>query len=393
MNVAEFKDNLSAMLHGGTLNKVRNLGGAMQRAATTMLSQIDPIDTERTTGLSNSVHDNLFNYSLPSDFKKIIDLYPQSRRTTHDTANRVLAEKFDLRKALSDKTISIEGSEGDKILRVSWKTRQPKTLNELNTVTSNGTWGAVNGATNIKSDSIDYVSGSGSLKFDVVTNGDGVQNSTMSAVDLTDEDEVGDITVWFKIKNATDLAKISQITLSWGSSVSNYWTNSQSEQADGTAFRVGWNQVLLPWSTATETGTVNPAAITYIKFVPTVSGAIEQIRLDNIMCSIGKSFDVKYYSKYIIKNSSGTWINKTTSDDDVIILDNDALQIYLLETFIQCAHQIEGSDSTYDITFAKNELGQVAKNGLYAKYAREYPSQSKKPASSYGTITTHRHFR
>lgn len=389
MTIAEFKDNLSAMLHGGSLNKVRNIESAMQRAANTLLTKIDPIDTMRTTALSQAVHDDVYNYSLPSDYKKIIDLLPQDERELSDTTTRLYAERFDLRKELSTKRISIEGSEGSKMIRINWRSRQAKTINELNSPTANGTWSAVGTASNILEDDIDYVSGSGSVRFDSAASGDGIQNTTMSAVDLTDEDEQADFWVRFKIKNSTDLGELTSVSLVWGNDLTTaYWTGvAQTTQADGTAFKVGWNEIKVPWSTATETGTVDPAAIDSLSIAFATSAAITQIKIDYITCSIGRNFDIKYYSKYLLKNSSGTWIAKTSSDDDTIVLDSDAIQLYLLETLIVIAHQIEGADSLFDINWAKSEL-----EVLYRRYKAEFPSMSKKALTFYGSATTGRHW-
>jgi hypothetical protein len=389
MTVAEFKDNLSAMLHGGTLNKVRNFDAVMQRSANVLLSKIDPIDTIRTVALANTVHDDIYNYSLPSDYRKLIDLIPQNKRETSDMANRNLAQRFDVRKKLADKTISIEGSEGTKIIRINWRSRQPKVLNEVNSVTANGTWAIVGTASGLVADEVDYVSGSGSLRFDIGATGDGIQNTSMSAVDLSDEDEVADFFVWFKVKNAADLANLNSVTLVWGNDLTTaYWTGTaQTTQADGTAFKVGWNQIKVPWSTATETGTVAPSTIDSARVTFNVDAAISDIRVDNITCSIGRNFDIKYYSKFLLQNSTGTWITKTTSDDDSIVLDSDAIYLYQLETLIAAAHQMEGSDSTFDISFAKGEL-----DTLYKRYKAEYPSQALKALSYYGEPTTRRHW-
>lgn len=382
MQVADFKNNLTGLLHSGTLNKVRNFEDAIQRAANTMLSKIDPIDTMRTISLSQTIHDDVYNYSLPSDFKKIIDLYPQNRRNQLDSTNRNYVERFDLRKKLTDKTISIEGSEGSKVIRINWRSRRPKTLNELNTLTANGTWSVVAAASNLVKDDIDYVSGSGSLRVDLSATGDGIQNTTMTAIDLTDEDEQGDFWVRFKIKNSADLAKFTNLILIWGNDLTtNYWTGvAQTAQADGTAFKVGWNEVKIPWSTATETGTVAPATIDSLKVTCAITAAITQVKFDNITCSLGRNFDIKYYSKFLLKNSAGTWLTKTTDITDEIVLDSDAIQIYLLEAFIACAHQIEGSDSVNDINFAKMEL-----EALYERYKISYPSQSKQAINYYGS--------
>ncbi|MCK5027959.1 MAG: hypothetical protein KAS07_06065, partial [Candidatus Pacebacteria bacterium] len=102
--------------------------------------------------------------------------------------------------------------------------------------------------------------------------------------------------------------------------------------------------------------------------------------------SIGSQFDIKYYSKYLIKNSAGTWITRTTDDDDTVVLDNDAIQILLLEDLIAAAHQIEGADSGFDIGWAKKELygEDLRDTGLYAKYRSRYSSQAKKEVAYYG---------
>lgn len=403
MRVGEFKDHVTAMLHGGTLKRVRNFEGAMQRAANVMLARIDPIDTMRTLPLSNTVHNNEFNYALPSDFKKLIDLYPQVRRNLWDTANRTLAERFDMRKMLVNKTISIEANNGMKLIRINWKTHQAKVVNAMDTLTQTGTWAAFGSATNVKVNTTDFVSGNGSIQFNLVVTGDGLQNSTMPVVDLTNENGIGDFFLWFKVQNQADLDKLTSVSLVWGNDVSaNFWTGvAQTAQVDGTPFQVGWNQVMFPWSTATQTGSVNPATIDSLNPTFTTTGAINNILVDNITCSLGRNFELKEYSKYVLQNTDGLWIPRTTDDDDVIIIDDDAIQIYILETVIACAQQMEGSDAGADVAWCESELWgppmkrgfSSPKSGLYTKYKAEYPSQSKKAISSYGSPTTRRFLR
>lgn len=379
MTIQDVKSNLSAMLHGGTLNKVRSIDLLLERSANNLLSKIDPIDTERVAALSSVVHDDIYNYTLPSDYKKIIDLYPQDDRNSYDLAGRVYAASFDLSKAITEKTITIEGSEGSKILRINWRSRQGKTLHTMNSVTSNGTWSAVGTTSNIEANTIFKVSGSASIQFDLATSGDGIQNNSMTAVDLTDEDEVADVFVWVYFRSITNLTSLTGV---WGNDLTtNYWTSvAQTTQADGTSFKVGWNLIKFPWSTATETGTVTPSTIDSFKLTIATSGTISNIRVDNIMFSIGRNFDIKYYSKYLLKNTSGTWISRTTSDEDIVVLDNDAIEIYLLETLIQAAHQIEGADSQFDIQYAERKL-----ETLYSKYMIEHPSEAKRKVGSYSS--------
>ena len=289
LTITQVKDHLTGMLHGGSLNKVRNIESVFERAANTMLLKLDPVDTIRVQPLSNTVHDDIYNYSLPSDYKKIIDLFPQDSRNNSDNALRNTANYFDVQKAIKQKKVSIEGSEGSKIIRINWRSRQGKILSTLNSLTDNGTWSAVGTASNLAQDTIFRKSGNGSIKFDVAASGDGIQNTTLSEVDLTNEDEVADIFAWFYVKDSTDLANINSASIVWGNDLTaNYWTGvAQTTQADGSDFQVGWNLIKVLWSTATETGTVDPETIDSAKVTFDIDGAITQLRVDNILFSIG----------------------------------------------------------------------------------------------------------
>lgn len=396
MTITQIKEHLSAQLHGGTLNKVRNIEALFERVSNNVLTHIDPLETMRITPLTNVIHDDVYNYSLPSDFKSLVDLMPQARRESHDSANRGYAEKFDLLKELTNKKVSIEGSDGDKIIRINWRSRQGVVLNSVNNVDDNGTWDAVATASNIVQDTIVYQSGNGSVRFNIVADGDGINNDDMSEVDMTDEDEIGEIFFWMYFPSVTNLTSITAI---WGNDLTaNYWTGvAQTTQADGTDFKVGWNLIKVPWSTAAETGTVDPATIDSFRVTCVTTGAIDNVRLDNIVFSIGRAFDMKYYSKFLIQNISGTYISRTTSDDDVVVLDNDGINIYLQECLIAAAQQVEGADSTFDINFARLELDgnplasdPSARLGLYGKYRGEHPSQVKKAITHYGSLPNRR---
>lgn len=389
MTVTQAKDNISPMLHSGTLSKVRNFYPACERAANTVLANIEPTETIRTASLSNVVHDDLNNYPLPSDFKKIIDLYPQDNRTHLDSAQRNYAENFSLETTIKNKKIAIEASEGTKILRINWKSKSPQTLNTMNSLTANGTWSAVGSATGLLAQSLYKLTGSASIEFDVVDSGDGIQNTTQSAIDLTDWDELADVIfpIFFGVVTA-----VTSVSVRWGNDLTaNYWTGvAQTAQADGTAFRVGWNWIRVPWSTATETGTVAPATIDSFRVTVASTGAITNVRVDNITFSLGRVFDIKYYSRFFFKSSAGTYLAQPTADGDTVIGDGDLNNIFLFELLKVCAHQIEGEDSAFDINYANvnlhgnpNSPDPVMRMGLYAKYRAENPSMAKKAVTRY----------
>lgn len=391
--ISEVENNLIGLAHSGSLNKVRNVYNLYERAANNMLSKIRILETMREAPLTDAVHDKLFTYAVPTDYNSLIGIYPSGDRELDEKVARVYAEPFDRRKAVDDRQISIEGNAGSKIFRINWKNRTPKVISNMDTYNGNGTWSAVATATNVETDTIYKYSGGGSVRFDVAATGDGIENTTLSQVDLSTEDEISEIIIPIYLKNATDAGNLTSVTAIWGNDLTaNYWTGvAQTAQFDGTAFQAGWNLVAVPWSTATETGTVAPATVDSVRITLTVAGAISDVRIDNILCSIGTVFNVKYYSKYLFQNSSGTWINKPSSDTDLVVCDADSINIFLYECLDEIAHQVEGEDSVFDISQASKKLygdpraiDAVGRVGLYARYRAEHPSQSKKAVTDYG---------
>jgi hypothetical protein len=102
MLVGDAKFHIKRLLHGAKEASVGDIDYLMERAANTMLTKVDPLTTMRTAALSNVVHDDVYNYALPSDFKKPIDLFPQDGRNYTDYARRRFAEDFDLIKEIED---------------------------------------------------------------------------------------------------------------------------------------------------------------------------------------------------------------------------------------------------------------------------------------------------
>lgn len=385
--LTELEQHLVGMGHGGSLNKVRNRYALYERAANNMRSKVDVITTIRTGVLSQAVHDEQAIYAVPSDFGKIIDLYPSGKRTSGDFGRLTDTVTASLLKQIRDKQIAIESRDGVRVLFIDWQgNRSPKTLASLNSASG---WSAVGTAAGIELDTLVSISSGRSLKFDVVASGDGVQNTTLDALDLTNEAGQADFFVWLYFPTVSALTSVQA---RWGNDVTaNYWqSTAQTAQADGTAFQVGWNLVRFSWAAATETGTVNEAAIASFRIIVNSTDAISDIRVDNVIVSLGSIFDIKYYGAYMFRTAAGTWIRRPTVDTDRVCVDELGFNIFAYECLIEMAQQMEGEDSTFDIGFASRALNgdgssrdPAQRLGLYARYRKEYPSLSKPVVMSY----------
>ena len=393
--ISQIKDHLTGMGGGASIDDVVNLYALMERVANTLLTRLDPIETEKEQQLSQAIHDDLQNYPLPSDYKKIIDLAPQDDRQSKDRVQRRYMEPFAAELNLRNKDIAIESKEGTKFIRVNWKSTSAKTLHSMNSLTDDGTIAVVGSASGLKINELYKLSGNASIEFNLATSGDGIKilNKTNN-VDLEDWDEMADfiVPVYFGSVSA-----FTSATLIWGNDLTTkYWTpTAQTTQSDATAVKAGWNFFLFNWAGATETGTVDPATIDSFKFTIAATGAISNIRVDNILVSLGRFFDLKYYSQYVFKNSAGTWIARPTTDDDTIILSGTALQIFIIECRIAIIQQlIKDVGTSYSATKWERiqlngdpESGDSAgKVGLYAKYRAEHPSESKKQIGNYWNL-------
>jgi hypothetical protein len=390
-SITKVKEHIIGLSHSGTLNKLRNIEALIERVGNTILSKIDPIETIRTQPVSTAVHDEVDSYPIPTDYKKLIDLYPQSERTSWDSATRTGAEDYSTMRSIKNRIVSIEGKNGLKFMNINWKSTPEKTVHDMNSLTSDGTWSVVGTATNLLIDPLYKVSGSNSVRFDLVTTGDGIQNTGLSSIDISDWDEQAEFFAWVYLPSTANLTSISAI---WGNDLTtNYWTSTAvTTQQDGSAFKTGWNLVKFRWDSATESGTVDPNTIDSFKITFAITGAIADIRVDEITVSLGKLYDIKYYSQYFLQNTAGTWIDRTSSDEDVVVFEGTAYNIFLFELLKAIAQQVEGEDSQFDINYALRELNgdpdssdSSQRIGLYARYRAEYPTQAKKQTGSYGT--------
>lgn len=389
--IGQVKQNLIGMGHSGTLNRVRNFENMCERAANTMLSKVKPLELMYVAELPQAVHDQVYDYSLQSYFGSLIDIYPVNDRDSLDDASRIYAETFDRRKGIDRNKISIEAKQGVKFARVDWPVNAPTVVNTMDSLTANGAWSLTGAAANLRLDTLRKISGNASIEFDVTATGGGIQNTTMTQLDLSSLDGEGAFFAWVYLPS---VSAITSISLKWGNDLTlRYWTSSaQTAQADSTAFVAGWNLVKFIWSDATETGTVDDTTIDSFQMTFATTGALAKIRVDNITVSLGRYFDIKAYSKYLFQDTSGNWEVRpsTNSDDDTVMLDSDAYQIFLMELLIAMAQQIEGADSSFDIQFAEKALygdpqspSTKGRIGLYRFYEGEQPDQRKKVSAGF----------
>lgn len=384
--IASFKSDLIRKLHGTTLSKIEGVNAVIAEAGRNTLTMIDPQETVRVSTIENALFDDVYSYTAPSDLKgdKVIDLQPQVNRSKSQNYTKVLAAEFSRNK--DRKTFNVLYKNGTKFLRISEDTAPTKiTISDISSTTG---WSASSSASNITLDQLNFITGNTALNFDITTSGTVaiLENSTLTSVDLSDQDTQNSLFVWFYIP---DPDKITSVAVRLGSSSGNYVTQSVTTTHDSQSFSSGWNLLRFDYDGATETGTVDWSVITYFQMRIThdQSGDTD-FRIDSITAGVGELFEIFYYSDSIFKGVDGSYKTEPTLDTDIIQLEVDAYNIMLYEAAFLVSQQLQGENGSFDESFFRRLLdGDGTKVGMYRKYSMSYPSQNKKARSGYYNLS------
>ena len=378
------KDALAGMQHGTQTTQLTNLNDLFWRAGRNVLSRLDPRETRRIQNISTPIHDDIYNYALPSDAKRIIDIRPQTNRDRDEKPRQRYGRYFDIEKGLIDNIATIQHDSARKFIRISQDiSPAPKTIHAVNSLTANGTWALVSGTggSNLAEDDQFYISGTTSLKFDIDSDGSAIEITDMSQVDLAEHEDISTLFLWVYMP---DSSIISSVNLRWGSASTAYWDVTEDDQHDGTSFRDGWNLLGFAWNGASKTGSPDSSAVDYSRVTINATAADTDIRVDNIVSSLGEIWEIVYYSNLLFRSSGGTWKAKPSADSDLVNLDEDSYNIWLYEVQIEAARQSQGSNAAFDVAEAEKELfGGNGRVGLYRQYRANYPSEAMAQSGVY----------
>ena len=269
--------------------------------------------------------DNATNYEAAvriPDFRAVKDLRMSDEHD--DDFDYIDPNQFSLifGKAQTDKVYTVEWRSGVPVLRVNRSDIGASTIVHLaNDHDANGTW-AVDStnsdAINIGTDTIVYKANSGSIKFEAdvsqsSNNRVTISVSDMTAVDLSGYQGTGIIRFWLYVPEVTDDTSIyvESVEFRWGSSSSNYWSQTVSRPANSGKFQDRWNLVEFNWRDATETGTVTETAINYLLVTVnygSAQGDDTGFRINDIKIYNPKEMKLVYFSSNTIGSNTGVGV-------------------------------------------------------------------------------------
>src|SRR3990167_5247532 len=294
-----------------------------------------------------AISDNATNFEASvraPDFRAIKDL---RKALEHDddfdfVDPNYFALKFG--EGSKNKIYTVEQRDGANVLRVN----QPDigsstTVHNANDHDANGTWEADttnSDATNVGTDSIVFQDGGGSVKFDADVSQSGnnkitITNDDMTSIDLSAYTRTGVIRFWVYIPDITDDTSqyVTSVELRWGNDSSNYWSLTRAKPVNSAIFQDRWNLMEFAWKDATETGTVDEAAIDYLEVTINYSASQADavgFRINDINIYNPKEMKLIYFSNFTVAiTSTLIWKARATATTDILLAPDIYNNVYV----------------------------------------------------------------
>lgn len=379
-NIGNLKSDLQAILHVADLSKISGPDPLIERAARDVLADCDPYETVREQSIATPIHRGAVYYPAPSDLKGdgVLDIYKQGGQSDDGTFFQ-LRTALDARVYNTDKTYAVEKINGTHYLRANRDTQNYIILDNANTVSD---YTATSNISNIAKDQLNYIDGGASISFDLNQVGSAttaVLTAAIATKDLTNYVSEGSVFLWVYMPTASGITSLS---LKLGSDSSNYWLASATVSHSGVAFENGWNLIRFDLSSSTETGTVDIDAVDYYALTVSYNGTLqEKFRIDYLTVSLGEIHKIKYYSKFMFRNSSGTWLDTISGDTDLLNLDVDSYNLMLYKSasyFLQHQH-----DFNYKPNASESDRFEVQYRNALAVYKRRYKTERQNQIVKY----------
>ena len=373
-------DAADTIKHANIATQV-NITNIINRAARSVLSELDLRSTKRKA-TAIQLFDDVYDYTAPTDLKgfAVIDIIPQKERKLDTRLVFVKPEEFDRKKSLKGNLVTVADADFTRKIRFSGDpTDTQLVISNLDTTTDpNGTWVLFGDGTNLTSDTDNYVVGGGSINWDISSAGGttaGIQNTTLTAFDITKFTANGSAFVWAFITSTTNITNF-KVRIGMDTS-SNYYELTTTTQADGSAFQNGWNLLKFNFNGVSETGTVTEASCDSVAIYMTKDGAKvseTDYRFDYLVLHTGEYAQVLYYSKFLWQ-ASGTYKENATASSDSINVDTDEYQIIVERTKQEIHRELREFD---DMKIAEDRYEK-----LKGQYKLMNPSERVKKEEQY----------
>ena len=371
------KDEISGLLQGINLDNVTALNEALQRALRTLLQKVSiPEANDRK---SITIFDGVFDYLAPVNIfgGAVTDFRPDGiSRTRLDYVYRKPIELFDRTKALipNGTDLTFEYDKGTPIVRIaSAKPTARVILDQMNVTTD---WTVGGSLSNLNKDETVFYQSPASLRFDLAGSSTGTLQKDINSISI---EAYEDVCTGFLAIRTPSISNLTSISLDIGSSSSNFDRVSVTQGFLGAWVVDKWLLIAFDFSGSTQPNNVPDwSDIDYININIVHSGAISNFRVGGLWLSLPSPHELLFETTALFLKSGS--LSKTISDDnDEIILNDSAYNLFLHEAAITIAEQSAGGEKS----IVAEEYKAKLKNDLYPPYEASNPSGEIRVIGSY----------
>ncbi len=336
---------------------------------------IDPIETERIVLSTTPFFNQIWDYPCPADLKgnRLIGISPQYQ--SNSVISQTYQTPFDISKnqTLTPSSFTFQYNNAVKTIRVNDVGLPQGTT--LDTCEATSTWAAGGTASNLRINNLNFAVGSGALNFDMTAGTGSISITEPSTLDLSAMYNQSSFFYYLYLP-----ASATSTELRFGSDSANYYSIVNTTAYDGTALQLGWNLIGGTWLNSAVVGTPDNTAINYLYVGVTAATALTAIGVDNIVSDMGLYRTLRYYSKFLFRNSvTGAFQETVTDNSNLINLDTESYNLYFNLLAFFASQQVQGLDA---LNFDSNFFGQEYQKGK-ERYASLNKSQVNKPKDSY----------
>lgn len=330
----------------------------------------------------NPIFNNVFDYPIAADVKgnKLIDIFPQVQRIPQDIWTQAYNQAFDVAKQnifSMGNMFTMNFNTGLKTIRLNCPFLNPPVIvNQIEGIALNGTWATGGTASNLTVNNTNFAQGAGSLQMDVTVGTGYIENSTMTAVNLSEVENQSSLFTWVYVPTGSQLTSVN---LRFGSTSGDYWTLTVTQNQQGVSFVNGWNLCQFTWSSMTTVGSPDSSAIDYARISLAMTGTNTGVLINGLDSILGTILNYSYYSKYMFRDAiTGAFQETVTDDSNLVNLDTESYNLLFNQVAYLAVQQQQGADSAYDGAIFKNAYD----TGII-RYKAMYKSELQKPQSVY----------
>lgn len=395
--VYDLEVDVTAKIHGGS---VTDLQRALDEGRRNMIGNIKPPEMVRSAYMEQALYDQVNKYAVPDDLKydNIVEVHMLSGYRTVDTLQHplelVYRRQFDQKRKNARNVINITNENGVKYAQIyhprGLQECQHLLINEVDSLTKNGGWNVGGNVVNLRLDELNHITGHTSLRFDINDSAATgfIENNSMNAVDMSEYLNTGAAFLWLSMSIPKEMTSVK---LTLGSNQIDLTTDlyyaTVNQPHDNNQFIDSWNLLKYMLNNLNSIGNPNPKAINYVRIdFTTTSKPIPNCNIDNIVVRKGVVYYTLYNSPFcIIDPLTRAWKQRTTSNSDILPLEEDTYSILMLETALVCQEELYANNfgASTDVSSIKEQLFDK-----YNQYRLNHTDEALEPTESSYVLGT-----